>query len=306
MLAKALRYILLTVFLVLLCFGAGFFYLISTYQPKADMSSFKEVFVAQRIVDTPIIYSELHPKLIEESALYGYSNINGPSLIRVPDWIQNPLGKYYLYFAHHKGRFLRLAYADSLAGPWKMYDKEIMPLSESGFATEDQAPQGTLESLKTLQKHTQYMEFAAMLKIGTEAAKAQKARTGSGLKTSSTTKAHVASPDVLIDEENRNIRLYFHGLEEGRVQLSRVALSDDGLQFEALPDPIGLPYMRIFKHQQKYYGFAMPGILYESDDGLRGFRPRRRWIFDTYARHSAVWKQDDALFVFYTGRRGFP
>ena len=28
-------------------------------------------------------------------------NINGPSLIKVPDWVENPLGKYYLYFSHH-------------------------------------------------------------------------------------------------------------------------------------------------------------------------------------------------------------
>jgi hypothetical protein len=31
-------------------------------------------------------------------------NINGPSLIRLPDWITHPLGRYYLYFADHKGR----------------------------------------------------------------------------------------------------------------------------------------------------------------------------------------------------------
>ncbi|NET62179.1 MAG: hypothetical protein F6K47_40550, partial [Symploca sp. SIO2E6] len=33
------------------------------------------------------------------------SNINGPSLIRVPEWIENPLGRYYLYFAHHQGKY---------------------------------------------------------------------------------------------------------------------------------------------------------------------------------------------------------
>jgi hypothetical protein len=31
------------------------------------------------------------------------TNINGPSLIRVPRWIDDPLGTYYLYFADHKG-----------------------------------------------------------------------------------------------------------------------------------------------------------------------------------------------------------
>src|SRR5207253_325786 len=34
-------------------------------------------------------------------------NINGPSLIRVPDWIEKPLGRYYLYFAHHDGDYIR-------------------------------------------------------------------------------------------------------------------------------------------------------------------------------------------------------
>jgi hypothetical protein len=39
-------------------------------------------------------------------------NINGPAAIRVPEWIENPLGNYYLYFAHHQGTYIRLAYAD--------------------------------------------------------------------------------------------------------------------------------------------------------------------------------------------------
>ena len=47
-------------------------------------------------------------------------NINGPSVIRVPEWIENPLGKYYMYFAHHQGTFIRLAYSDTPIGPWKV------------------------------------------------------------------------------------------------------------------------------------------------------------------------------------------
>lgn len=26
-------------------------------------------------------------------------NINGPSVIKVPNWVENPLAKYYMYFA---------------------------------------------------------------------------------------------------------------------------------------------------------------------------------------------------------------
>ncbi len=45
-------------------------------------------------------------------------NINGPSLIKIPAWVRQPLGQYYLYFAHHRGSCIRLAVADNLEGPW--------------------------------------------------------------------------------------------------------------------------------------------------------------------------------------------
>jgi hypothetical protein len=39
----------------------------------------------------PIIGSHLHPSI--------GVNMHGPSLIRVPDWIEDRPGGYYLYFA---------------------------------------------------------------------------------------------------------------------------------------------------------------------------------------------------------------
>ena len=57
--------------------------------------------------------------------------LNGPSLIRVPKWVKDPLGKYYLYFAHHKGKFIRLAYADNLHGPWRIYEPGTIHLEEA-------------------------------------------------------------------------------------------------------------------------------------------------------------------------------
>lgn len=59
------------------------------------------------------------------------TKINGPSLIRVPDWIENPLGKYYLYFAHHDGKFIRLAYANQVEGPWTVYEPGTLKLEEA-------------------------------------------------------------------------------------------------------------------------------------------------------------------------------
>ena len=38
-----------------------------------------------------------------------YDNINGPCLIKVPEWISNPIGRYYIYFGHHKGQVKKLS-----------------------------------------------------------------------------------------------------------------------------------------------------------------------------------------------------
>jgi hypothetical protein len=59
------------------------------------------------------------------------SNVNGPSLIRVPDWVTNPLGRYYLYFAHHQGQYIRLVYADELRGPWFIHTPGVLALEDS-------------------------------------------------------------------------------------------------------------------------------------------------------------------------------
>ncbi len=58
-------------------------------------------------------------------------NINGPSLIRVPDWVEKPLGRYYLYFAHHGGSYIRLATADKLEGPWRIHKPGVLSLKDA-------------------------------------------------------------------------------------------------------------------------------------------------------------------------------
>ena len=59
------------------------------------------------------------------------NNINGPSLLKVPDWVPNRLGRYYLYFAHHKGTYIRLAYSDNITGPYTVYAPGTLRLSEA-------------------------------------------------------------------------------------------------------------------------------------------------------------------------------
>ena len=41
----------------------------------------------------------IYPKMFQNN---DGENINGPSLIKVPDWIKSPLARYYLYFSHHQ------------------------------------------------------------------------------------------------------------------------------------------------------------------------------------------------------------
>lgn len=86
----------------------------------------------QRFINNPIISPRMDQRIGD--------NINGPSLIKVPDWIRNPLGKYYLYFAHHQGTYIRMAYADHLEGPWYMYHPGTLDLSDAFFSSHIASP----------------------------------------------------------------------------------------------------------------------------------------------------------------------
>lgn len=79
-----------------------------------------------RISGNPLITPQMDPSI--------GSNINGPSLIRTPDWLENPLGRYYLYFAHHKGEFIRLAYSDAVEGPYTVYSPGTLRVEDSWCA----------------------------------------------------------------------------------------------------------------------------------------------------------------------------
>lgn len=73
-------------------------------------------------------------------------NVNGPSLIRAPEWIARPLGRYYLYFGHHNGAYIRLAYADDLEGPWRMYEAGVLSLAQTGFAGHVASPDAHVDA----------------------------------------------------------------------------------------------------------------------------------------------------------------
>lgn len=83
------------------------------------------VITVERLGNGPIIYKGM-PGLKGNLG----DNIDGPSVIKAPAWLKHPLGKYYMYFAHHRGTYIRLAYADRPAGPWHIYKPGTLRLSQ--------------------------------------------------------------------------------------------------------------------------------------------------------------------------------
>lgn len=225
-----------------------------------------------RLLDRPIIGPDLHASLGR--------NIQGPSLIRVPGWVRDPLGRYYLYFADHKGSYIRLAYADSLTGPWTVHGPGALHLRESGFPTEP--PVASAEQLAAVEARMRRAGMTIAHDVLTEA-----------------TTPHIASPDVHVDHANRRIVMYFHGLTGVGEQASRVAVSADGIGFAARPEIVGRTYMRAFAHAGMTYALAMPGVISRSADGLSGFAEGPT-LFAPSMRHAAVLVRGSTLHVFWT------
>lgn len=186
------------------------------------------------------------------------SNINGPSMIRVPDWLPSRLGRYYLYFAHHSGKHIRLAYADKVEGPWKVHTPGTLRLEEAPGC-----------------------------------------------------KGHIASPDVIVDEERRQIRMYFHGpAKTAPGQKTFVAVSTDGLRFKASDEILGIFYWRVFCWDNWWYAMGKGGLLYRSRDGLTNFEQgpnpfpgselRDHNYNNAGPRHLALHRVGETLWIYYS------
>lgn len=211
-----------------------------------------------RLPDNPIIRPDMMPR--DDGEWSG--NIAYPCLVRVPAWIEKPLGKYYLYFSGHHGTYIRLAYADSVSGPWKIYEP------------------GTLR-----------MEQV-------EAANGSAKASG----------RHVASPDIVVDDEHKQIRMYFHFLLPKLGHKSSVALSANGLEFDPRPGVIGGPYLRVFPRGGAYFAIEDGGDISRSPDGLEPFKPVSKAVksaaagnpASAHVRHSGILLDGDTLSVFYS------
>jgi hypothetical protein len=204
-------------------------------------------------------------------------------VIRVPAWIDKPLGRYYMYFAHHMGTFIRLAYADEPTGPWKIYSPGVLQVKDTAFYRPQPDPPENLEDFYT----------------------------------------HVASPEIFVDEADRRLVLWFHGWytdgnrwpvgpaaarqwarQQGYGQFTQSAASTDGLHFDVRAPITRTSYLRVFPHDGSLYGMARLGLLLRSKDPLGEFEagpnPFRDGPYAGRVRHVAVLQRNGTLYVFFT------
>lgn len=199
----------------------------------------------ERICDGPIIGPNMDRRM--------GSNINGPSLIRAPEWMASSPGRYLLYFAHHNGTYIRLTFAHQIDGPWHIYEPGVIDLGVTGFID------------------------------------------------------HIASPEVFIDEDAHEFRLYFHGrtgynVDGGQIQGTRVATSSDALNFTVRDTLLGPAYFRVFRKNGAFYAFARSGELLQSPDGFTVFESGGVPAgLPTNIRHVALWRRSEKhMTIFHT------
>jgi hypothetical protein len=210
-------------------------------------------------------------------------NINGPSLIRVPAWVRNKLGAYYLYFAHHSGRHIRLAYADIITGPWKLYAPGTVAVEHTAFYRPQPDPDPSPALLYT----------------------------------------HVASPEIVIEEKQKRFIMFFHGIwtngqrwpagtydgyawahQQGYGQFTQAAVSTDGLHWKVLPEITREPYLRVIPFENGFLGMARTNHLLRAaaltEPFTLGPNPFIDTRYDGRVRHVALMLRGRTLHVFFT------
>jgi hypothetical protein len=188
-------------------------------------------------------------------------NINGASLIKVPDWIPNPLGRYYLYFAHHAGDFIRLAYSDDLHGQWTVYNAGALHLNQTICIGHIASPD--VHIMSDTQQIRMYFH------------------------------GPVAPEDDTMPDLAKQHPIVGH-------QRTLVASSSDGINFTLDHKTVlGSSYFRVWQWRNHWYALGMPGILYRSHDEGMTFEVGKI-LFSKDFRHAAVAREDDTLFVYYS------
>lgn len=189
-------------------------------------------------------------------------NVNGPSLVRAPPWVDDPLGEYYLYFADHGGDRIHLAYADDLSGPWRVREGGVLSLSETGFDDHVASPDVHVDEAER-RVRLYYHGCCGTYREGGEEA-------------SQFTRLAVSTDGLRFESRPEKLgRFYFRVFEH------------DGAHYALAKHNRG--------PDQEESGIA----VYRSADGLSGFERGGALRWDG-ARHTAVRVRGDTLDVFYS------
>nr|WBF71106.1 hypothetical protein [Megavirus caiporensis] len=200
------------------------------------------------------------------------NDINFPTIVRAPIWLQNRLYEiigskptYLMYFSDHHGKQIFMAYSNNIKGPWNVYAPGTLKLSQ------------VLEAFNT---------------------------------TTNSTKAEIASADIYIDDNAKLVRMYFHRRvpNDNFAILTSVAYSKDGIHFDDLDTrsfgmqydhnnigvreidtrSIGTAYMRHFVHEDYIYLTDRQGKLWRSRDGVNDLEEGSLIIGNAFINQSAV------------------
>lgn len=229
---------------------------------------------AVRFPNNPLITQQMSPTLGDD--------INGPSLIHVPTWIQNPLGRYYLYFAHHKGAGVRMAYADDLAGPWKIFEPGVLDVKDTEFYRRQPDPPGSL-----------FYTHVASPEVIVDEVNKRLVMLVHGMFTDG--KRWPEDPKEATRWAANN----------GYAQYTQTTVSVNGLNFTAQPGITArTSYARFFQWRDKWYIMARLGVLGRANDLLSRFElgpnPFNVEGLAGRVRHVAPIIRGDTLYVFFS------
>jgi len=209
-------------------------------------------------------------------------NVNGPSVIRVPAWIPHPLGRYYMYFGHHKGAYIRLAYADSLKGPWKIYEPGVLNVRDTIFYRPQPDPPAN-----PLYTHV------ASPEIFIDHAHKQLVMYVHGM---------WSDGKRWPDEPSAALKFL---RDNGYAQYTQTTVSRDGIHFEPRPGvTLRTSYLRTFRWNGEYYGMARLGVFSKTKDLLAPFElgpnPFDQSPYANHVRHVAVLLRGNTLYVLFS------
>ncbi len=193
---------------------------------------------------------------------YEAENINGPCLVRIPDWV-SPANRvdnsavYYLYFGHHSGDYIRMAWSANIEGPYHLFNAGNN--NDPAYPGRGVFDLGSSDEVKWTGGARLYN--------------------------------HIASPQVLLDSVNQQFILLLHGKANGAYdndfstnnQRTLAATSPYGLNFNC-PSSSGATggvgggvtnhglrnqilsnaYLKSFVYEGTMYGFTNYGVIWKS------------------------------------------